>query len=83
MCGTKFHPHTNIYVKKTNKIHLYRVNLFQLKCPLHVSNEQVHYQEAISVHAAYSISHVSVGCPATNMIRIVLAAGHPILVRNI
>jgi len=34
---------------------LFLINLFQLNYPLHVSNKQVHHQEVISVHAAYSI----------------------------
>jgi len=57
-------------MRKTNKMHLYLINLFQLNYPLHVSNKQVHHQEVISVHAAYSISHVSVGCVASNAIRL-------------
>jgi len=36
-------------------------NVFQLICPLHASKKQVHHQEVISVHAAYIISHVSLG----------------------
>ena len=51
-------------------MHLYLINLLQLNYPLHVSNKQVHHQEAISVHAAYSISHASTGCLA------VLASRH-------
>ena len=44
------------YVSKTNKMHtLYFLYLFQLYCPLHVSNKWVHHQEVTSVHAAYSI----------------------------
>jgi len=42
-------------------LHLYLINLFQVNYPLHVSNKQVRLQEAISVHAAYSISHASMG----------------------
>jgi len=38
-------------------VHL--INLLQLNYPLHVSNKQVHHHEAISVHTAYSIFHVS------------------------
>jgi hypothetical protein len=45
-----------IYVRKTNKMQLCFINLFQLNYPLHVSNKQVHHQEVTSVHAAYSIS---------------------------
>jgi len=48
-----------VYERKTNKMHLYLINLFQFNYPLHVLNKQVHYQEVISVHAAYSISHTS------------------------
>jgi len=36
-------------------------NLFQLIYPLHASNKQVHHQVVIAVHAAYIISHVSMG----------------------
>jgi len=42
--------------------------LFQLNYPLYVSNKQVHHQEVISVHAAYSISHGSMGCLVANTI---------------
>ena len=75
------------YVKKTNRMHLYLINLFQLNFPLHVSNKQVHRQEVISVPAAYSISHAWMGCPAVNTIwlelffhsnNIMLPAGHHI-----
>ena len=45
-----------IYVRKTNRMQLYVISLFQLNYPLRVSNKQVHHQEVISVHAAYSIS---------------------------
>jgi hypothetical protein len=41
---------------------------FQLNYPLHVSNKQVDHQEVISVHAAYSIYHASIGCLAANII---------------
>ena len=44
-------------------------HLFQLNYPLRVSNKPVHHQKVISVHAAYSISHPSIGCLATNMAR--------------
>jgi hypothetical protein len=42
--------------------------LFQLNYPLHVSKKQVHHQDVISVHAAYSISHASLECLAANTI---------------
>jgi len=42
--------------------------LFQLNYSLHVSNKQVHHQEVIPVHAAYSISHASMGRLAANTI---------------
>jgi hypothetical protein len=48
-----------------------RYYLFQLNYPLYVSNKQVHYQEVISVHAAYSISHASMGVPSRQYDRIV------------
>jgi uncharacterized membrane protein len=57
-----------LYVKKTNKMHHYLINLFQLNYPLHVLNKQVHHQQVISVHTAYSISHASMGSLAANMI---------------
>ena len=47
-------------MRKTNKMHFYLINLFQLNYPLHVSKKQVHHQEVISVHAAYSISHAEI-----------------------
>ena len=60
-------------------MHLYLVNLSQLNVPPHVSNKHIRHQKVISVHATYSISYASVGCPAANTIRLtVLAAGHPI-----
>jgi len=40
---------------------LYLISLMQLIYPLHVSNKQIHHQDVISVHAAYSISNVSMG----------------------
>jgi hypothetical protein len=45
---------TRIYIhaRKTNKMHLYLINLFQLNYPLHVSNILVHHQEVISLHLA-------------------------------
>ena len=46
-----------IYVRKTNKMHLYLNNLFQLNYPQHVSNKQFNIQEVISVLAECSISH--------------------------
>ena len=51
---------------------LYVISLFQLNYPLRVSNKQVHHEEAISVQAACSISHVrvSMGCPAAITIRV-------------
>jgi len=48
-------------MRKTNKMHHYLINFFQLNYPLHVSNKQVHHKEVISVHAADSISHASMG----------------------
>jgi len=42
-------------------MHLYLINLFQLTYPLPVLNKQVHHQEVISILAAYSISHASMG----------------------
>jgi len=42
--------------------------LFQSNYPLHVSNKQVHNQEVISVHLAYSTSNTSMGCLAANTI---------------
>jgi len=59
-----------MYVKKTSKMHIYLINLFQLNLPLHILNWPVHHLEAISIHAAYSISHASVGRQAANMIEI-------------
>jgi hypothetical protein len=62
-----------IYVRKTNKMQLYLINLFQLNYPLHVSNKQVHHQEVISVNAEYGISVFLMhlwGCLATNRIRL-------------
>ena len=65
-------------------MHLFPINLFKLNITLHVSNRQVHHQEALSVLAAYSISHESTVCLAANTIRlpsssrIVLASRHPI-----
>jgi len=35
-----------------------------------VFRTQVHHQEVISVHAAYGISHASMGCLATNTIKL-------------
>jgi hypothetical protein len=55
-------------VRKTNKMHLYLINLFQLNYPVHVSNKQFHHQEVISLHAAYSFSHAAVGWLAANTI---------------
>jgi len=60
----------HIYMKKTNKMHLYLINLVQLNFHLHVSNQQVHHQEAVSVHAAYSTSHASKECLDANMTRL-------------
>jgi len=40
-------------------MHLYLIHLFKLNFLVHVSNKQVHHQEVISIHAAYSISHAS------------------------
>ena len=57
-------------------MHLYLINLFQLNCRLHVSNRRFHHREVISVHAACSISHASVGCLAANMIRLELFHSH-------
>jgi len=42
-------------------MHLYLINLFQLNYPVHVSNKEFHHQEVMSVHAAYSVSHASMG----------------------
>jgi len=36
-------------------------HLFQLNYPLHVSNKQFYHQEVISILAALSISHASMG----------------------
>ena len=44
----------------------YFLYLFQLYCPLHVSNEQVHHQEVTSVHAAYSVFHACMWCIVAN-----------------
>jgi hypothetical protein len=33
-----------IHVRKTNKMHLYLINLFQLNYPIHVSNKRVRHQ---------------------------------------
>jgi hypothetical protein len=49
---------------------LFLISLFQLNFPVHVSKKQIHHQEVISVHAAYSISHASKGCPAANTYRV-------------
>jgi hypothetical protein len=57
--------------KKTNKMHLYLISLFQLNYPLHVSNKQVHHQKVISVHVPYSNSHASMGCLASKTIQLV------------
>jgi hypothetical protein len=46
-------------VRETNKMHFFFINLLQLNYPLRVSNKQVHHQEVISVHAAFSFSHAS------------------------
>ena len=68
----------HVYVRKTNKMHLYLINLSQLNFPLHVLNNQVHHQLVIAVQAAYSISHAYMRCPSANTVnRIVLVAGHP------
>ena len=64
-------PTKCIYVRKTNKMHVYLL-IYSLNYPLHVSNKQFHHQEVISVHAACSISHASVGCLAANAIRLEL-----------
>jgi len=55
-----------IIVRKTNKMHLYLINLFQSNYPLHVSNKPVHHQEVIPVHTVYSISHASMWCLAAS-----------------
>jgi hypothetical protein len=60
-----------IHVRKTYKIHLYLINLFQLNYPLHDSNK-VHHHEVISIHAVYSISRASMGYLAANTIRLEL-----------
>ena len=68
----------HVYMRKTNKMHLYLINLSQLNFSLHVLNKQVNHQQVIAVQAAYSISHAYMGCPAANTVnRIMLAAGHP------
>jgi hypothetical protein len=54
-------PSFQIFARKTNRMHLYPIKLFQLYYPPHVSNKDVHHQEVISVHAAYSI-HYTVCC---------------------
>ena len=43
-----------VYLSKTNMMHL------------HVSNKQVHHQEVIFVHAAYSIFHACIWCIVAN-----------------
>ena len=44
----------------------YKGDLY-LYCPLHVSNKEVHHQEVISVHAAYTVfMHV---CDVSSLIR--------------
>jgi hypothetical protein len=42
-------------------MHLHLINLFQLNYPVHVSNKQIHHQDIISVHAALSVSRLSMG----------------------
>jgi len=42
----------------------------KLNYPLNISKKQVHHQEVISLHAAYSISRASMGCLASNTIRL-------------
>jgi hypothetical protein len=65
-------------MRKTNKMHLYLINLSQLNFLLYVLNKQAHNQEVIAVQAPYSISHAYMGCPAANTVNhIVLMAGHP------
>ena len=49
---------THAWERSTSCTH-FLSNLLQLDYPVHVSNEQVHHQEIISVHTSYSISHDS------------------------
>jgi hypothetical protein len=80
-------------MRKTNNMHLYLINLYQLNYSLHVPNKKVQHQEIISVLTAHSITHAFMGCLAANTIRLnmiilevntipfnrmVLAAKHPI-----
>ena len=57
-----------IYVKKTNKMNHYLINLFLLNYLLRVSKKQVDHKEVMSVLATCIISHASMGCPAVNTI---------------
>jgi hypothetical protein len=54
--------HTTLYVRNTNKLHLYLINVFQLNYTylLHASNKQFHHQEVIYALAAYSISRAGI-----------------------
>jgi hypothetical protein len=45
-----------IYMRKTNKMYLYLINLFQQNYPLCVPSKQVHDKQVISVHAIDGIS---------------------------
>jgi len=44
--------------------------LFQLYCPLHVSNKQIYHQEFTPVHAAYSIFHAKIMLKITWIVHI-------------
>jgi len=49
---------------------LYLTDVFQLHYPVHVSNKPVHHQEVISVHAAQTISHTSMGYLPANTVQV-------------
>jgi len=58
----------SVYFRKTNKMHLYLINLYKLNYSVRVSNKHVHHQEVISVLAANNISHASMCCLAAKTI---------------
>jgi hypothetical protein len=61
-----------MYVRITNKLHLYLIYLLWLNYPLLISNKQAYYQEIISVQKEYIISHAFISSS-----HILLAAIHP------